>query len=50
MQALIERLSGGGYERSLVRSGLRGVGKTVLLMEFDVAAAAQLSLFGVLNG
>lgn len=39
VQALIERLSGGGYERSLVYSGLRGVGKTVLLMEFDVLAS-----------
>jgi hypothetical protein len=38
-RALIERLSGGGYERSLVYSGLRGVGKTVLLMEFDVLAS-----------
>jgi len=38
VQALIERLSSGGYERSLVYSGLRGVGKTVLLMEFDVLA------------
>src|SRR5690349_20080237 len=35
VQALIERLSGDGYERSVVYSGLRGVGKTVLLMEFD---------------
>jgi hypothetical protein len=39
VQALIERLTGGGYERSLVYSGLRGVGKTVLLMEFDVLAS-----------
>lgn len=39
VQALIERLSAGGYERSLVYSGLRGVGKTVLLMEFDVLAS-----------
>ena len=39
VQALIERLSTGGYERSLVYSGLRGVGKTVLLMEFDVLAS-----------
>jgi hypothetical protein len=39
VQALIERLSDGGYERSLVYSGLRGVGKTVLLMEFDVLAS-----------
>ena len=39
VQALIERLSGGGYERSLIYSGLRGVGKTVLLLEFDVLAS-----------
>jgi AAA ATPase domain len=39
VQALIERLSAGSYERSLVYSGLRGVGKTVLLMEFDVLAS-----------
>ena len=39
VQALIERLSSGDYERSLVYSGLRGVGKTVLLMEFDVLAS-----------
>lgn len=38
-QALIERLGVGSYERSLVYSGLRGVGKTVLLMEFDVLAS-----------
>ncbi len=37
-QALIERLAAGGYERSLIYSGLRGVGKTVLLMELDVLA------------
>jgi len=37
-QSLIERLAGGGYERSLIYSGLRGVGKTVLLMELDVLA------------
>jgi hypothetical protein len=29
VQALVERLSGGGYERSLIYSGPRGVGKTV---------------------
>ena len=34
-QSLIERLASGGYERSLIYSGLRGVGKTVLLMELD---------------
>ncbi len=38
-QALIERLAAGAYERSLIYSGLRGVGKTVLLMEFDVLAS-----------
>jgi hypothetical protein len=37
-QSLIERLADGGYERSLIYSGLRGVGKTVLLMELDVLA------------
>jgi hypothetical protein len=37
-QSLIERLAAGGYDRSLIYSGLRGVGKTVLLMEFDVLA------------
>jgi hypothetical protein len=38
-QGLIERLAAGGYERSLIYSGLRGVGKTVLLMELDVLAS-----------
>src|SRR5271154_2748772 len=38
-QELIERLAAGGYERSLIYSGLRGVGKTVLLMELDVLAS-----------
>ncbi|MHB8241300.1 MAG: ATP-binding protein [Solirubrobacteraceae bacterium] len=37
-QSLIERLAAGGYDRSLIYSGLRGVGKTVLLMELDVLA------------
>jgi hypothetical protein len=36
---MIERLTVGGYERSLIYSGLRGVGKTVLLMELDVLAS-----------
>jgi hypothetical protein len=36
---LVERLAAGGYERSLIYSGLRGVGKTVLLMELDVLAS-----------
>lgn len=38
-RSLTERLAVGGYERSLIYSGLRGVGKTVLLMELDVLAA-----------
>jgi hypothetical protein len=38
-QSLVERLNAGAYERSLVYTGLRGVGKTVLLMEFDVLAS-----------
>jgi hypothetical protein len=38
-QSLVERLSDGSYERSLIYTGLRGVGKTVLLMEFDVLAS-----------
>src|SRR5687767_1455950 len=33
---LVDRLQAGHYERSMVFSGLRGVGKTVLLLEFDV--------------
>ncbi len=37
-QDLIDRLAVGGYERSLIYSGLRGVGKTVLLIELDVLA------------
>jgi len=37
-QLLIDRLSDGRYERSFVFSGLRGVGKTVLLLELDVMA------------
>src|SRR5487761_1272826 len=37
--ALIERLAAGGYERSAIYSGLRGVGKTVLLIELDVLAS-----------
>jgi hypothetical protein len=32
---LIDRIAGGFGERSIVYSGLRGVGKTVLLIEFD---------------
>jgi len=35
---LLERLADGRPERSLVYSGLRGVGKTVLLLEFETLA------------
>jgi hypothetical protein len=38
-QSLVERLEAGSYERSLIYTGLRGVGKTVLLIEFDVLAS-----------
>ncbi|MGH9045894.1 MAG: ATP-binding protein, partial [Acidimicrobiales bacterium] len=38
-ESLVERLGAGSYERSLIYTGLRGVGKTVLLMEFDVLAS-----------
>ena len=34
--SLIEVLGAGGVERSLIYYGLRGVGKTVLLMELDI--------------
>lgn len=37
--SLVEIVSGGGAERSLIFYGLRGVGKTVLLMELDILAA-----------
>jgi hypothetical protein len=35
---LLARLGEGRYERSILYSGLRGVGKTVLLLELDVLA------------
>lgn len=38
-QTLVDRLNSGSYERSLIYTGLRGVGKTVLLMELDVLAS-----------
>jgi hypothetical protein len=38
-QSLLERLSAGAHERSLIYAGLRGVGKTVLLTELDVLAS-----------
>jgi hypothetical protein len=37
--SLVEVLSGGGADRSLIYYGLRGVGKTVLLMELDILAS-----------
>jgi hypothetical protein len=37
--SLTEMLSGGGADRSLIYYGLRGVGKTVLLMEIDLLAS-----------
>ena len=37
--SLIEARSAGGAERSLIYYGLRGVGKTVLLMELDLLAS-----------
>ncbi len=35
---LLDRFDCGVHERSLIFSGLRGVGKTVLLLEFDIRA------------
>jgi hypothetical protein len=40
-RTLLERLENGAQGRSLVYSGLRGVGKTVLLLEFEKIAAEQ---------
>jgi hypothetical protein len=37
-RVLLDRLQEGRYERSIVFSGLRGVGKTVLLLELDLMA------------
>jgi hypothetical protein len=37
--SLVEVLSGAGADRSLIYYGLRGVGKTVLLMELDILAS-----------
>ena len=37
--SLVEVLGDGGAERSLIFYGLRGVGKTVLLMELDILAS-----------
>jgi hypothetical protein len=38
---LLERLEGGAHGRSFVYSGLRGVGKTVLLLEFEKLAVER---------
>jgi AAA ATPase domain len=38
---LVDRLGEGAHERSLIASGLRGVGKTVLLLEFDAIATER---------
>ncbi|MGD0454575.1 MAG: ATP-binding protein [Solirubrobacteraceae bacterium] len=35
---LLERLSDGRHERNMIFAGLRGIGKTVLLLEFDILA------------
>ncbi len=40
-EALLARLEAAEHGRSLVYSGLRGVGKTVLLLEFEKIAVAQ---------
>jgi hypothetical protein len=37
--SLVEVLSAGGADRSLIYHGLRGVGKTVLLLELDILAS-----------
>jgi len=39
LASLLEVLAGGGADRSRIFYGLRGVGKTVLLMELDLLAA-----------
>jgi hypothetical protein len=36
---LLERLGAGRHERSMIFSGLRGIGKTVLLLEFEILAS-----------
>ena len=38
---LLDRLESGAQGRSLIYSGLRGVGKTVLLLEFEKLAAER---------
>jgi len=38
-RVLLERLREGRHERSMIFSGLRGIGKTVLLLEYEILAA-----------
>jgi hypothetical protein len=37
-ELLLERLGDGRHERSMIFAGLRGIGKTVLLLEFEILA------------
>ena len=39
-QSLVERLDAGSYERSLIYTGLRGVGKTVNMWEGSTKESA----------
>src|SRR5579871_3208693 len=41
VDALLTRLEEGAHGRSLIYSGLRGVGKTVLLLEFEKLAVER---------
>jgi hypothetical protein len=41
LELVVDRLAEGAHERSLIASGLRGVGKTVLLLEFDAIATER---------
>jgi hypothetical protein len=41
---LLERLADGQAQRSLIYSGLRGLGKTVLLLEFETLARVGLGM------
>lgn len=38
LQLVIDRLTAGDHERSMIFHGLRGVGKTVLLLEAETVA------------
>ena len=41
LRLVLERVAAGTSDRSLIFSGLRGVGKTVLLLEYDLLAREQ---------